>query len=192
MHTKSWSQSPCFISGRHVRVEGGHHEFSEALGQRPTSRPEALQMALQISLLNKPRRFKILTPLSVGSPGTLPASSLLVLHGALWCGLLRNGVEMPMGGPVVIAVWGVKGETSSSPPGYLTPTGSSAYIAGSGFSEAQVCKRGIWVGLIVIENPGSLKLVFFSGKHHEGPFSVQVHFFPFAWSRKTVDVSVLL
>lgn len=40
----------------------------------------------------------------------------------------------------------VKGETSSSPPGYLTLLLVAVPIAGSRLSEAQVCKQAVGLG----------------------------------------------
>lgn len=42
---------------------------------------------------------------------------------------------MPAGGPDILAVCSVKGEASSSPPGYLTPRLAAVPVAASRFPE---------------------------------------------------------
>lgn len=54
---------------------------------------------------------------------------------------------MPMGGPEIIAARSEKGETSSLPPGYLTPLLVAVPIAGSRFSEGISVPASTWVGL---------------------------------------------
>lgn len=196
MRTKSWLQPPCFISGRHVRVGRGHHESFEAPGQRPTSRSEALWVALQISLLSRPWRF------SSSSHSQLDFLTLF-LHRVSWwlnraprCSLPRNGMECAWEVPPSSLHAGAKGETSSAPPGYLTPLLVAVPRAGPRFSEAHTCKQAMELGFrrgghIIGENPGSLSWFSFQ-TDIRGACKQGSSFFQFACrSGKTVDVSVL-
>lgn len=73
---------------------------------------------------------------------------------------------MPVGGPEIIAACSEKGETSSLPPGYLTPLLVAVPIAGSRFSEGIGVQTSTWVGLleghvVIGKNPGSPRCFLF-------------------------------
>ena len=96
---------------------------------------------------------------------------------------------MPAGGPHGITACSVKGETSSLPPGYLTPLLVAVPIAGSRFSETFQQALGLGFRRIRRHRRESKvsKLFFFSGKHPERPLSREVPF-----SSLLVEVGKLL
>lgn len=122
------------------------------------------------------------TWLSAGLCGTLPTLNLLVLNRALWHSLLRNG-DAHRGPDVIIISRCEKRDLFLTTRLPQPSSGSSAYVVASRFSEAQTCKQVVGLGFRTHCHRRASRvseLVFFTGKHPEGPLSKRVLFFFFS------------